>query len=130
MKGEHMNTLRVHTRSSYRKGAVAGAAAMIFFALIAASCPPDRAALNTLKDLRATAEHAVAVVKAAQLQTPPVFTADQEAKAKDLYSKYLAADKAVSEAIYAGTNFSTEAVTTAVADLVAFVNSVTKKGTP
>lgn len=102
---------------------------ILFFLLItAASCPPDRAALNTLKDFRATAEHAVAVVKAGRATSPPIFTIDQEIQARAFYEKYLAADKLAAEAIYAGTNFSTDAVQKALLDLVTFVDLIQKKG--
>ena len=115
-------------RSTRQRGRAFAVLAVILVALSAASCPPDRAALNTLKTLRATAEHAVATVKAGRLQTPPLFTDAQEAQARDLYSKYLAADKLVAEGIFAGTNPSTASVSKAVADLVAFVNILTGKG--
>ena len=105
--------------------------ALIFLTLIAASCPPDRAALNTLKSLRATAEHSVSVVKAGRLQIPPIFTDAQEAQARDLYSKYLTADKAAAEILAAATTTDTSefiaAVSKASADLVAFVVSIQKK---
>jgi len=103
-------------------------AVLIFLTLSAASCPPDRAALNTLQTLRATAEHAVAVVKAGRAQTPPLFTLEQENAARDYYAKYLAADKVTAEGIQAGLNPTTELVSKAVNDLIAFVNAIQKKG--
>jgi hypothetical protein len=109
------------------KGARAVILILSILCLSAASCPPDRVALNTLKSLRTTAEHAVAVVKQGRATTPPIFTDAQELQARVLYSQYLTADKAAAEAIYAGTNLSTENVAKAVNDLVAFVNSL-KKG--
>jgi hypothetical protein len=115
-------------RSSYLRAVSVPLAALIFLTLSAASCPPDRAALNTLQTLRATAEHAVAVVKAGRAQTPPLFTDAQEAQARDLYTKYLAADKLTAEGIMAGLNPSADLVTKAVNDLVAFVQLIQKKG--
>jgi hypothetical protein len=107
------------------------ASAVVLSLLVAcASTPPDRIALNTLKSLRATAEASVAVVKKGRAAVPPVFTPAQEAQARDYYSKYLAADKAAAEAIFAGTNLSTANVAQAVADLAQFVNTLTAKKGP
>lgn len=108
--------------------AIACAAVILTLLAACASAPPDRVALNTLKSLRVTAESAVSVFKAGRAQVPPLFTDAQEAQARDLYFKYLAADKAAAQAIYAGTNLSTANVAQAVADILAFVNTLTKKG--
>jgi hypothetical protein len=104
---------------------------ILLLCFVAASCPPDRAAKNTLEGLRTTAEHAVAVMKAGRISNPPIFTAVQELQARDLYSKYLAADKIAAEALYAvsvksDTDALIAAVSKAVADLVAFVDSLKK----
>ena len=92
----------------------------LFVVLSAASCPPDRTALNSLQAIRTTAEHAVAVFKAGRLQTPPLFTDAQELQAKDLYSKYLSADKIAAEALL--TAKSTD-------DISALITNATKTAT-
>lgn len=114
-----------------RKYHFAPALLLVLLVLSAASCPPDRAALNTLKSARLTAEHAVAVIKAGRLLTPPLFSDAQEAQARVLYGKYLAADKVAAEALYASASTAdtatfVSAVSKAAADLAAFVSSLQK----